>query len=99
MVFVHSVAIPHHFVWTWKVAKKFAKEYVSDYPLWMSVKEVEQAVTHFSNEELKTFRQWFADFDMEQWDKEIEADSNSGRLDGFISKALEEHRAGRSSDL
>ncbi|MDD5260922.1 MAG: hypothetical protein PHD76_03645 [Methylacidiphilales bacterium] len=65
----------------------------------MSVQEVEHAVTHFTNDELKTFRKWFTDFDMEQWDKEIEADSNSGRLDSFISKALEEHRAGQSSDI
>lgn len=65
----------------------------------MSVKEVEQAVSHFTAEELKTFRQWFADFDMEQWDLKIEKDSNSGRLNHLIHKALGEHSVGRSTDL
>jgi hypothetical protein len=65
----------------------------------MSVQEVEQAICHFTADELKTFRQWFADFDMEQWDRKIENDSNAGRLDHLINKALGEHRAERSTDL
>jgi len=48
---------------------------------------------------LREFRVWFADFEMAQWDREIEQDSNSGRLDHLIDKAMEDYRAGRTTDL
>lgn len=65
----------------------------------MSVRELEKAVAVLSPEELREFRAWFADFDMAQWDRQIEEDSNAGRLDHLINKALEDHRAGRTTDL
>jgi hypothetical protein len=65
----------------------------------MSVKELEKAVSVLSPEELREFRVWFADFEMAQWDREIEQDSNSGRLDHLIDKAMEDYRAGRTTDL
>jgi hypothetical protein len=37
-------------------------------------------VQSLSGEELKAFRDWFADFDAEVWDAEIEADSKNGKL-------------------
>jgi len=52
----------------------------------MSIEEVEQAVSAFTPEELSTFRKWFADYDMAQWDKQIEADSEAGRLDHLIGE-------------
>jgi hypothetical protein len=65
----------------------------------MSVKELEKAVSVLSPEELQEFRIWFADFEMAQWDRQIEQDSNAGRLDHLINKAMEDHRAGRTTDL
>jgi hypothetical protein len=65
----------------------------------MSVQELEKAVAVLSSEELREFRAWFADFDMAQWDRQIEQDSNAGRLDHLINKALEDYRAGRTTDL
>jgi hypothetical protein len=65
----------------------------------MSVKELENAVSVLSPEELQEFRIWFADFEMAQWDRQIEQDSNAGRLDHLINKAMEDHRAGRTTDL
>jgi predicted esterase len=65
----------------------------------MSVAELEKAVSILSPEELRQFRTWFADFDMAQWDRQIEQDSNAGKLDHLINKALEDHRAGRTTDL
>jgi predicted esterase len=61
----------------------------------MSVQELEKAVAVLSPEELREFRAWFADFDMAQWDRQIEQDSNAGRLDHFINKAMEDYRAGK----
>jgi len=65
----------------------------------MNVAELEKAVAVLSPEELQEFRAWFADFNMAQWDRQIERDSNAGRLDHLINKAMEDHRAGRTTDL
>jgi hypothetical protein len=65
----------------------------------MSLQELEKAVAILSPEELREFRAWFADFDMAQWDRQIEQDSNAGKLNHLINKALEDHRAGRTTDL
>jgi hypothetical protein len=65
----------------------------------MSVAEIEKAVSGLSADELKQFRAWFADFDMAQWDKEIEEDAASGRLDSLAAKAMEDYRAGRFTEL
>jgi predicted esterase len=65
----------------------------------MSVEELEKAVSSLAPEDYDSFRGWFADFDMNQWDKQIEEDSKSGRLDSMINKALEDYNAGRATDL
>ena len=65
----------------------------------MTINEVEQAVADFSQEELKSFRQWFSDFDMAQWDKEIEADSKAGRLDHLIEGIESDIKNGRIKPL
>ena len=54
----------------------------------MGIYEIEQAVTHLSRKELARFRQWFEEFDAETWDKQIEADAASGKLDKTAEKAL-----------
>ena len=65
----------------------------------MSVRELEKAVTVLSPDELREFRAWFAEFDMAQWDRQIEEDSNAGKLDHLIDKAMEDYRAGKTTDL
>lgn len=37
---------------------------------------------------------WFADYESSQWDRQIEADSHSGKFDAFIEEGLAEHRSG-----
>ena len=51
------------------------------------VEKVEREIQAFSAEELAAFRQWFATFDAEAWDRQFEADAKAGRLD-----ALADHR-------
>ncbi len=64
-----------------------------------NVKAVENAVQHFSREELAGFREWFMHFDGEAWDRQIEADANAGKLDALADKALTAHRHGASREL
>jgi len=59
----------------------------------MSITEIEQAITKLSPEELARFRQWFEEYCAEVWDKQLEADAKSGRLDRLISEADEEFDA------
>ena len=52
-----------------------------------------------SSEELAKFRQWFAAFDAEAWDRQFEADVKAGKLDALADRALRDHAAGKSTKL
>jgi len=64
-----------------------------------SVEEIEDRIKELSPEELTAFREWFAKFDAEAWDRQFEADVKAGKLDGFAERALRDHAAGRSTKL
>jgi len=63
------------------------------------VEKVEREVQDFSAEELAKFRQWFAGFDAEAWDRQFEADVRAGKLDALADRALSDHAAGKSTKL
>jgi hypothetical protein len=63
------------------------------------VEEIEEHVRCLRPEELAAFREWFAVFDAEAWDRQFEADAISGRLDDAAERALRDHAAGRSTKL
>ena len=63
-----------------------------------SVSEIEAAVVRLSPVELAAFRQWFAEFDADAWDRQIESDIAAGRLDGLANEAIEDLRSGRSTE-
>jgi len=63
------------------------------------VESVETQVKELSPEELSAFREWFAEFDAEVWDRQFEVDAKAGKLDDLAERALEEHAAGRSGKL
>jgi hypothetical protein len=63
------------------------------------VEKLEQEIQTLSEQELTSFRAWFASFDAVAWDEQIEDDVKSGRLDRLADAALADHRAGRSRKL
>jgi hypothetical protein len=63
------------------------------------VEEIENQVQDLSPEELTAFREWFAKFDAENWDRQIENDVKAGKLDRLAKQALRDHDAGRSTKL
>lgn len=65
----------------------------------MTITELEQAVTQLSEQELALFRAWFDEYYAQIWDKQIEEDAKSGRLDKLIAEANEEYNAGLSKPL
>jgi len=64
-----------------------------------SVEDIEQEVARLSPEQLAQFRAWFEEFDADAWDREIEADATTGKLDSLADDALAEHNSGRSRPL
>lgn len=64
-----------------------------------TIQEIESAVSKLSHEELASFRDWFAEFDAEAWDRQFESDVAAGRLDAPADEALRELDEGRCTDL
>jgi hypothetical protein len=50
----------------------------------MSLKQLESHVAGLTSEELREFSAWFEQFMADTWDKQIEEDSASGRLDQLV---------------
>ena len=64
-----------------------------------NVKSIEQAVESLPASELAEFRRWFAEFDAAAWDKQIEQDAASGKLETLAAEALADYRAGTAREL
>jgi hypothetical protein len=57
-----------------------------------TVQEIEAAIAKLSDAELADLREWI-------WDREIERDALSGRLDHLAEEALDEHKTGKTRRL
>ena len=62
------------------------------------VQQIEDAVQQLSLEERAAFRDWFAKFDAEEWDRQFEADVSAGRLEWLAEEARRDLREGRCTD-
>lgn len=60
---------------------------------------LEKQIRELSSDELAELRQWFAEFDAELWDRQMEADVKAGRLDRMAEEALQDFAAGRTKPL
>jgi hypothetical protein len=63
------------------------------------VEMLEQNVKQLSPSELAAFRAWFVEFDGAEWDRQIELDSETGKLDRLAQSAIEEYRAGKTKAI
>lgn len=64
-----------------------------------TVLAIEQAIQKLPAADLAAFRLWFSQFDEASWDKQIEADAASGKLDAMAAEALADYRSGRAKEL
>ena len=64
-----------------------------------TLETAEKAVAQLSNEDLAQFRKWFAEFDGEIWDAQIEADARAGKLNALAREALAEYHAGEATEI
>jgi hypothetical protein len=64
-----------------------------------SVEEIQSAIVSLAPEEYARLREWFIERDWEQWDQQIEADAQAGKLDFLIAEAMAEQAQGHLRDL
>ena len=63
------------------------------------VEEIKAAIECLPEEEFVQLRQWFSEKDWQEWDRQIEVDSESGELDFLVKEAVDEKRSGKLKDL
>jgi len=63
------------------------------------VEDIEKAVDALSKKEYSIFRQRFLERDWEKWDRQIETDSKSGKLDFLIKEASDAKKSGDLENL
>jgi hypothetical protein len=59
------------------------------------IENLEEQIRALSPEEFARFREWFAQFDAEVWDRQLETDVKAGKLDKLAERALRAHAAGQ----
>lgn len=64
-----------------------------------TVREIEQAIAQLTKDQLAEFRAWYEKFDSDVWDRQIEEDIATGKLDALADAAIADHRAGRTKKL
>ena len=63
------------------------------------VEQIELQVSGLSQQELAQFRAWYFAFDADAWDRQLEQDAASGKLDSLAEEALRAHAAGKTKAL
>lgn len=64
-----------------------------------TVEQIQTAIETLSPQDLSLLRRWFSERDWRLWDKQIEKDSETGKLDFLIQEALTEKTKGRLREL
>lgn len=60
----------------------------------MTVKEIENSIQQLSREDFNNLISWLSDYENETWDKEIEEDYKSGKLNKLVNNALTDIKNG-----
>ena len=60
---------------------------------------LEEEIKKLSPGELAQLRDWLLELDAQQWDRQIDQDAASGKLDKLFEKSLADHRAGKSREI
>ena len=63
------------------------------------IRSIEKAIQALAPAELAELRCWFAEFDAQAWDLQLERDVVAGKLDKLAEEALTDHHSGSSRSL
>jgi hypothetical protein len=64
-----------------------------------TIQEIEEAISQLSESDRAKLRDWLANLDQDDWDKQIADDEAAGRLDALADEALKDLREGRCTEL
>ena len=65
----------------------------------MSVQEIQNVISSLPQADLAVLTNWFEEFQMSSWDRQIEEDSKAGRLDHIKQQVEMQVKAGQFSPL
>lgn len=60
----------------------------------MTITDIQKAILDLPENEYAELRKWLSELDWERWDKQIEADSEAGRLDLLVEEAFDAKERG-----
>jgi hypothetical protein len=63
------------------------------------LEERENRIRNLPPEDLARFRAWFVEFDHVLWDRQIQSDAKSGKLDRLVNEALADYKAGKATKI
>ena len=64
-----------------------------------TIQEIEAAITKLSQKDYSQIRNWFFDYDNDLWDKQIEEDAKSGRLNKLLEQVEDDITRGKVKPL
>ena len=64
-----------------------------------TIAEIQQAITGLPKSDYAQLMRWLQEYDWEEWDREIEADVEEGKLDFLAERVAEAKRQGTLKDL
>ena len=65
----------------------------------MDLNQIQQAITNLPDAEYKQLVEWITEHDYARWDKQIEQDLESGRLDPLLAELKQEISEGKTTLL
>ncbi len=63
------------------------------------VEKIQAVIESLSEDEYARLRRWFSERDWKKWDRQIQGDSESGKLDSLVKEALDEKAKGNLKEL
>ena len=63
------------------------------------IEELKREIQKLDRTELASLREWFQEYDSDEWDRQIEEDARTGKLDKLADEALAEYRDGKTKVL
>lgn len=64
-----------------------------------NIAKIQEDILALSKTDYQQLRQWFNELEWDEWDRQIEEDSNAGKLDFLIAEAREAKEKGTLKKL
>ncbi|MDB9494728.1 hypothetical protein PN441_09985 [Spirulina major CS-329] len=65
----------------------------------LTLEQIQAEINALPPQDIAYLREWLIAQDWQQWDQQIEADSNSGKLDFLFAEAMDAKKTGTLEDL